>query len=420
MFNFADFPLAGVDFMSQTIQGSHSSNAGNGQEQNAPESPNRGAVRRRGFLKGVGAAGLALTSGTALMTSAFGAEESSGSLPPGDAAILRFLAAAEIIESDLWQQYAELGGLQHNEPPLLTGLIGGNPAYTQALSILDSDMATYIHDNTEDEFSHAGFINAYLASKGADTVSLEQFRRLPSSQATGARQVPRITNLMELTIDTSWWTRYRSRTQNPDLGDSFPNAITVLGTKRHTAIPRNDSEAELDPNSPNGVTDLTQYIANTAGFHFAFIEQGGTSLYAQLAQRVTSAEVLRILLSIGGTEIAHFQTWHDKAGNSPKLTGVLDPVSGKTVDFPDIGSFEGNEDLQANLIMPEPTIFLSKNTNKFPMCSIIRPTETKGAAMGAVKAFTGDGLFIGQPNPQFMEMLKDLASDADAARRIDV
>ncbi|HEX6495165.1 MAG TPA: hypothetical protein VF018_06770, partial [Acidobacteriaceae bacterium] len=239
------------------------------------------------------------------------------------------------------------------------------------------------------------------------------FHTLPSSTATGAQQIGRLTNLMELTVDTSWWTRYRSRTQNPDLGDSFPNAIKVLGTKKHTAIPRNDSEAQLDASSPNGVTDLTQYIANTAGFHFAFIEQGGTSLYAQLAQRVTNTEVLRILLSIGGTEIMHFQTWHDKAGNAPPLTGVLDPVSGDTVDFPDISTFVGNEDLQGNLIMPEPTLFLN---SKFGPCSIIRPTATKGAAMATVNAFVADGLFIGQ-SPAFFAYLRDLAEDADEARR---
>ena len=374
-------------------------------------------VERRSFLKGVGAVGAAgalLPAGFVAEARAH-AEEVSGKLSRGDAAILRFLAAAEIIETDLWLQYAELGGDQTNEPPQVTGLTGGNAAYTKALMNLDGDMPQYIHDNTEDEFSHAAFINAFLKSKGADTVNLDQFRTLPSSKATGAQQIGRITNLMELTVDTSWWTRYRSRTQNPDFGDSFPNAIGVIGTDKHTAIPRNDSEAQLDPSSPNGVTDLTQFIANTAGFHFAFIEQGGTSLYPSLAQRVSSPEVLRILLSIGPTETAHFQTWHDKAGNSPPLTGVLDPVSGKTVDFPDISTFKGNEDLQSNLIMPEPTVFLNK---KFPVCSIIRPTETKGAAMGAAKALTADGLFIGQPS-QFFELLQDLASDADQARRFE-
>jgi hypothetical protein len=369
-------------------------------------------LRRRTFLTGFGAAGLALST-SALLSDSIHAEERSGSLTTGDAAILRFLAAAELIETDLWQQYAELGGSLNNEPPMITGLTVGNAAYTRALSNLDGDMDTYIHDNTEDEFSHAAFINAYLKSKKADTVNLDQFRKLPSSQATGAQQIGRLTNLMELTIDTSWFTRYRSRTQNPDLGASFANAIAVLGTKRHTAIPRTDSEAQLDPTSPNGVTDVTQFIANTAGFHFAFIEQGGTSLYAQLAQRVTSAEVLRILLSIGGTEIAHFQTWHDKAGNCPALSGVLDPVSGDTVDFPDLTTFAGNEDLQTNLIMPEPTFFLSKS---FPVCSIIRPTATASAAHDALTSLTNDGLFRGQ-GPGFFSYLNDLAEDADAARR---
>ncbi len=370
-------------------------------------------VKRRNFLKSMGVAGAAISSGALLGNIPLDAEERGGRLDPGDAAILRFLAAAEAIEADLWQQYAELGGKQKNEAPYLSGLTTGNTAYTKALTNLDSDMPQYITDNTDDEFSHAAFINEYLKSKGADTVDLTSFRSLHSSKATGAQQINRLTNLMELTVDTSWWTRYRSGSKNPDLGDSFPDAIAVIGTDRHTAIPRNDDEAQLDSSSPNGVTDLTQFIANTAGFHFAFIEQGGTSLYAQLAQRVKSVEVLRILLSIGGTEIAHFQTWHDKAGNCPPLTGVHDPVSGKVVDFPDIGTFAGNDDLQANLIMPEPTIFLSR---KFPVVSIIRPTETKKAASNALQALTADGLFRGQ-SPGFFAYMRDLAEDADEARR---
>jgi hypothetical protein len=375
--------------------------------------PMKSAVKRRNFLKSMGVAGAALSTGALLGNLPLEAEERGGRLDPGDAAILRFLAAAETLEADLWQQYAELGGVQKNEAPYLSGLTTGNAAYIKALTNLDTDMPQYITDNTDDEFSHAAFINEYLKSKGADTVDLGPFRTLPSSKATGAQQINRLTNLMELTVDTSWWTRYRSGQKNPDFGDSFPNAIAVIGTDRHTAIPRNDDEAQLDPSSPNGVTDVTQFIANTAGFHFAFIEQGGTSLYAQLAQRVKSVEVLRILLSIGGTEIAHFQTWQDKAGNCPPLTGVHDPVSGKTVDFPDISTFMGNEDLQANLIMPEPTVFLNK---KFPVVSIIRPTETRRAASAALAALTADGLFRGQ-SPGFFAYMRDLAEDADEARR---
>ena len=368
----------------------------------------RPAVGRRSFLKGIGLTGAALSSGSMLMP-ALKAEERGGQLASGDAAILRFLAAAEIIETDLWQQYNEFGGIQDKEVPGGTG----SALYTTALTQLDADMPQYIHDNTEDELSHEVFINAYLASKGADTVDLDRFRTLPSSKATGAQQIGRLTNLMQLSVDTSWWTRYRSRTKNPDLGDTFPNAIPSIAKGPLPAIPRTDDDVRADSSKPSGVSDLTQAIANIAGFHFAFIEQGGTSLYASLAQRVQHVEVLRILLSIGGTEIAHFQTWHDKAGNAVNLT-VKDPVTGATIIFPNLNAPPlGGEDLQTNLIMPEPTVFLSK---QFPAVSIIRPTETKGAAMGAVKALTGDGLFRGQ-TPEFFQYIRDLAEDADEARR---
>src|SRR3954468_9419419 len=317
-----------------------------------------------------------------------------GRLTKGDAAILRFLAAAEIIESDLWQQYNELAGIQDGEVPGGSG----NAAYTQAVEVLDGDMNQYIHDNTDDEFSHVAFINAYLAAHGEKTVNLDKFRTMPSSQADGAQKnVGRLTSLMQLSVDTSFWTRYRSDTLNPDLGDTLPQAVPTLAVGKHPAIPRDNS----DLNDANHL----QAIANTAGFHFAFIEQGGTSLYASLAQRVTSKEVLRILLSIGGSEIMHFQTWHDKAGNAPPLT---DPTNGLV--FPDLNA--DGELTQTNLIMPEPTIFLDR---KFPIVSIIRPTETAGAAMGALGALTADGLFRGQ-SPGFFALLTGLAKAADAAR----
>jgi len=169
------------------------------------------------------------------------------------------------------------------------------------------------------------------------------------------------------------------------------------------AIPRNDEDTE--GSTLTRPTKHLQAIANTAGFHFGFIEQGGTSLYPSLAQRVVNLEVLRILLSIGPTEAMHFQTWHDKAGNTPPLT---DPTNGLV--FPDLNA-SGSPNTQTNLIMPEPTFFLSR---KFPVCSIVRPTETKGAAMGAVKALTDDGLFIGQ-SKEFFDTLHKLAEDADAA-----
>jgi hypothetical protein len=371
----------------------------------------KGAIDRRSFVKsgltvaGVATAGAGLLADGSSLFAQEGSEEHSGRLTRGDAALLRFAAAAEILETDFWVQYNELGGVQDNEFPGGDG--SGNPAYTAALSVLDEDMAIYIHDNTDDEFTHQNFLNAYLASKGADTVNLEPFRTLPGSTATGSTGKLRLTNLTQLTLDTSWWTRYRSSTHNPDLDPSFtfPQAIPTLNVGQHTAIPRTDADT-TDPN-------FLQAIANTAAFHFPTIEQGGNSLYPSMAQRATHVEVLRILISIGPTETMHFQTWSDKAGNAPPLTAV-DPVTGVSVTFPDLNSPPfGGEDFQTNLIMPEPCPFLSR---KLPPCSIIRPTETKGIAMGVVNFLTAMGLFIGQP-PAFFELLRDLAEDADKARR---
>src|SRR6202049_3540744 len=201
--------------MSRSTESARVANAGEVMASPAEE-PAR-SISRRSFL----ATGLAVGAGAGLgplgrTVSAF-ADERGGEITRGDAAILRFLAAAEILETDLWQQYNELGGIQDSEVP---GGRGSAP-YVAALQELDGDMPQYIHDNTEDEFTHFTFINAYLESRGVDPVNLDRFRELPSSKATGAQQIGRLTNLMELTVDTSWWTRYRSRTQNPDFGDAF-------------------------------------------------------------------------------------------------------------------------------------------------------------------------------------------------------
>jgi hypothetical protein len=370
----------------------------------------KAATNRRSFLKnGLTTAGVAtgvgLLANMSPLLAEKGPEEHSGRLNRGDAALLRFAAAAEILETDFWVQYNELGGVQDNEFPGGGGT--GNPAYTAALTVLDSDMAQYIHDNTDDEFTHQNFLNAYLASKGADTVNLEPFRNLPGSMATGSTGALRLTNLTQLTLDTSWWTRYRDSGHNPDLDPKFkfPQAVPTLAAGQHTAIPRTNDDTK-DSN-------FLQAIANTAAFHFPTIEQGGNSLYPSMAQRATSVEVLRILISIGPTETMHFQTWSDKAGNAPSLTAV-DPATGVSVTFPDLNSAPfGGEEFQTNLIMPEPCPFLSR---KLPPCSIIRPTETRGIAMGVVNFLTAMGLFIGQP-PEFFELLRDLAEDADEARR---
>jgi hypothetical protein len=372
------------------------------------EKSTKTSTSRRSFLRKGLVVGGAGTIGAGLLAGGLPAfaEASGGGLTKGDVAILRLLSAIEIIETDLWQQYNELGGIQDSEVPGGSG----SPGYIAALSVLDGDMPQYIHDNTEDEFTHFTFINAYLVSKGADPVNLDKFRTLPSSQATGAQNIGRLTNLMQLTVDTSWWTKYRSRTQNPDFGDTFPPAIPGLLNGQFPAIPRNDGDLNgFIPGTPPTIPDHLQAIANTAGFHFGFIEQGGTSLYPTLAQGVTNLEVLRILLSIGPTETMHFQTWHDKAGNFIRLT---DPTNGLV--FPELNT--GSEDTQTNLIMPEPTIFLSR---KFPAVSIIRPTKIAGSggAVATVKAFTDDGLFRGQTDQEFFAVLHELAEEADEARR---
>jgi len=388
--------------------------------------PSPRLYHRRSFLRSVGVGAMALGPAAALVSSIgkVSAQSSRGSLTQGDAAILRFLAAAEILESDLWEQYWELGGVPFGEhvdiprgesPPHFSG---GNAPYIAALEILDGDMPQYIADNTDDEFSHQAFIRAFLVSKGASTADIDllagpTFRTLPGSTATGSSGKLRLTNLTQLTIDTSFWGRYRSDNDNPDLDPAarFAKAVPSLNNGLHTAIPRTDADANN--------TDLIKAIAFTAGFHFAFIEQGGTSLYPSLAQRVIDPEVLRILLSIGPTETMHFQTWQDKAGNAntnpngppgnPPFT-VHDPINNSTVTFFDL-HFGQPQTLQANLIMPEPCPFLNRT---FPKCSIIRPTETNGAAMGAARALTDDGLFRGQ-SQGFFDLLNRLAQEADAA-----
>jgi hypothetical protein len=346
---------------------------------------------RRSFLKnGVLAAGIA-TAGAGLLTKASALNwEDSGSLSKGDAAILQLLLAAEIIEKDLWEQYNELGGV---------GVNSNNP-YVLALQNLDGDMPQYISDNSDDENSHVAFLHAYLKSKGQQPVDLSSFANLKPSKAPGAAQIGRLTNLKQLSVDTSWWTRYRSK-ENPDLGARFPQAVPSLNQGQHPAIPLTAD----DLSDKNHI----QAIANTAGFHFGFIEQAGTSLYATLSQRVSSPEVLKITISIGGAEIMHFQVWHDKAGNAVPL---IDNQPGGTLTFVNLADNQP-ESLQANLIMPEPCDLIKG----LPECSIIRPTGPGQLdAVGAINGFIGDGLFIGQP-AEFCELLLELANEADQAQR---
>ena len=255
-------------------------------------------------------------------------------------------------------------------------------------------MPVYISDNTDDEISHAAFLNAFLVENGARPVNFDAYRTLPSSHATGAKQIGRLTNLQNLTVDTSWWLRYRSN-RNPDFGKMFGQFIEI---HNFPAIPPQDMDSG---------SDMIQAIANTAAFHFATIEQGGTSLYGSLIPKATDLTVLKILVGIGGSEVNHFAIWHDKAGNCPEVK-----VPG--VSFPDMKSFEGDPTRQKNLIMPEPCQFTETG---LPLCSVIRPTSTQNAgAVAAITGLTNSGLFMGQTR-RFFTFINELARAADAAER---
>ena len=376
---------------------------------NNNEITTRGSIGRRSFIKRLGMSAAALPAG-ALLTSQMKAQDGAveprlfnGRLGEGDAAILQFLAAIEIVESDLWQQYNELAL--------------GNESYQLALNILDGDEATYVNLNTRDEFSHASFLNGYLESKGVRAISLEAFRRLPSSQAPGAdTTAKRLTNLMNLTVDTSWYNRYRSAL-NPDFGAQFQqlvNLVNVPGIPNSNLPSPFDSGGNLVPGSE------VQFIANVAGFHFATVEQGGSSLYQSMLPKAVSPEVIQIIGAIGGTEIQHFQTWQDKAGNALPVTVPNSPnmVFPQLPLAPALPNPPNGTDNAApndtNQIFATPCEFIAPN---LPVCSVIRPISDKLAgAVATVTFFTDMGLFIGQDN-DFFDFLMSLAQKADEAKR---
>jgi len=368
------------------------------------------SASRRSFLKNSMVAGAVATVGAGILGSglpAFARETSNATITKGDIAILQFLAAAELIESDLWIQYAELGGIGEKPPIEVDPNEQLNP-YQVALSNLDGDGPQYIASNTLDEVSHATFLNAYLEFRGAEPVNLTQFETLQGSSARGSSGKLRLTNLMNLNVDTSWFVRYRSAT-NPDLGATFPQAIALNGV---TAIPRTDADfdGKSNPNFPGN--DHIQAIANVAAFHFGQIEQGGSSLYAAMSQKVTDPEVLEITLGIGGDEIAHFLEWVDFAGNGVQapVAPFTDNISGLT--FPNFFS-PLNPLIQPSLIFPVPVEFRPN----LPHVSIIRPLTDKFAgAMAAVAGLTASGLFIGQ-SQEFFNTINALAEAADAAQR---
>src|SRR5277367_2630584 len=410
-----DYPIANPPHGSLTVtsQAVHLNSQHEGVMEKTNDLMNR-AVNRRSLLKTGAFAGGAIAIGAGLMSSdarAFDRDGDSDRLTPGDAAILRFALVAELIEADLWTQYAELVGFTPGDLPLETLQTNPSNSYQNAFLQLDGDGPQYISSNTLDEVSHAAFLNAYLISKGAETVDLDAFRTLPGSQATGSARIGRLTNLTKLTVDTSWFTRYRSA-KNPDFGATFPQALDI---QNRTAIPITDNDFSN--------TNHIQVIANIAAFHFGYIEQGGSSLYPALGRKASSLEVLKITQGIGGDEIAHFLEWVDFAGNA--VQQPVAPVSDAGLTFPDFfapinpneppsASNSNNVAIQPSLIFPVPCEFISAN---LPHCAVIRPLDDRFAgAVATIASFTADGLFIGQ-SKEFFKVVNQFAEEADAARR---
>lgn len=345
-----------------------------------PASPSFG-IGRRSFMKSLALGGAALLPVRAALADGQdeqGDNQQASSITDGDAAILRFLAAAEILETDLWQQYTEFADV--------------SSPYADALEAIDDDMPAYIDQNTADEFSHQNFLNAFLIKARRQPVNLDRFRNLPGSPvAPGSTR--RLTNLMHLNVDTSWYLRYRS-SGNPDFGDAFGQAVEIVD---RPAIPVKAQNAYT--------SNQMQAIANTAAFHFAMIEQGGSSLYDALSLKCSTLLALRIVTSIEGSEVAHFEIWNDKAGDAPPVD------SGDGLVFPDLNL---NPATTTNLVMPKPCKFISAD---LPLCSVIRPTSLALAgATAAVRFLTDTGLFVGQSSA-FMQTMVGLASAADRAVR---
>jgi hypothetical protein len=333
---------------------------------------------RRSFVKGLALGAASLLPVRAALADPDDKGQRLSRISDSDAAILRFLAAAEILETDLWQQYTEFADL--------------DSPYADALEAIDDDMPEYIEQNTDDEFSHQSFLNAFLVKMRKRPVNLEPFRTLPSSPVAPV-QTDRLTNLMHLNVDTSWYLRYRS-SGNPDFGDTFGQAVNIVN---RPAIPVQDQALYT--------ADQIQAIANTAAFHFAMIEQGGSSLYDALSLKCSSLLALRIVTSIGGSEVVHFELWNDLVGDAPSVD------SGDGLVFPDLNADPATA---TDLVMPKPCKFISED---LPLCSIIRPTSGSLAGATATAQFLIDtGLLAGQSNA-FFHALFGLAAAADKAVR---
>lgn len=339
-------------------------------------SSNASTQSRRSFFKKTAAgAAVAIPSLAVINGTEMACAGPMPSLNDGDVAVLQFLVVAELVEGDLWGQYCELAT--------------NNPGYRNALQKIDESLPDYIRGVFKNECSHATFINAFLIAAGKTPINLDAFRTLPSVPVEGAKDIGRLTNLKNLTIDTSYYQRYR-QAGNPDFGDAFPQVVNIVN---QAAVPTSESIGG----------DELRSIAQTATFHFAAIEQGGSSLYNSFITKVTGLDVLAILASIGPMEVYHFAVFQTALERIRKLGGHDGP------NFPDIRENPNRGD-----IMPEACTFLDKS---LPLCSVVRPRNTNLA--GAVAAATGlvdSGLFLGQ-SQAFFDAVVPLAKAADAALR---
>src|SRR6266566_3850294 len=213
--------------------------------------------RRSFFKKTAAGAAMAIPSFALINGAEIAFAGPMPSLNGSDVAVLQFLAVAELVESDLWGQYCELAT--------------NNPGYRNALQRIDESLPDYISGVLEDERSHATFINAFLVAAGKTPINLDSFRTLPSVPVEGAKNIGRLTNLKNLTVDTSYYQRYR-QAGNPDFGDAFLQIVNIVN---QPTVPTSESIRG----------DELRSIAQTAAFHFAAIEQGGSSLYNSFATR---------------------------------------------------------------------------------------------------------------------------------------
>ncbi len=343
-------------------------------ERTRPDQLKNRPTSRRAFFRGAAFAGagvgLAGVAGAQILPTT----SPGPGITQGDVDILRFLAAAEFLETDLWDQYWELAA--------------GNEAYGRALNNIEDELVTYTCDVAAAERSHAQFINAFLVANGKSPVEVDIFRTLPSSPAFGAQLLGRLTNLMELTVDTSWYLRYRDP-GNPDFGDKYPQFVDIVN---QPVIPLSNNVSEFD----------MQLIANAAAFHFANSEELGASIYPTLAQKVTNIDVLRILLAIGPTEAYFYCSFHQSLEGLPA-------ISGRGMVFPDV---------KANHLgghhIPRACKFIQPG---LPQACVMRPFTTPNAgAVNQIVSGTKAGLFKGQ-SQQFFDFYMGLAVKADAATR---